>query len=53
MYRFIIERSDKIVHLRGQKYSLAKKTKKIKNFINAYLSDTYENKHNKEHLFHQ
>lgn len=27
MYRFIIERSDKIVHLRGQKYSLAKKQK--------------------------
>lgn len=52
MYRFIIERSDKIVHLRGQKYSLAKKTKTT-NFINAYLSDAYENKHDKEHLFHK
>ena len=49
MYRFIIERSDKIVHLRGQKYSLAK----ITNFINTYLSDTYKNKHDKEHLFHK
>lgn len=52
MYRFIIERSDKIVHLRGQKYSLAKKTKTT-NFTNTYLSDTYENKHDKEHLFHK
>lgn len=52
MYRFIIERSDKIVHLRGQKYSLAKKTKTT-NFINVYLSDAYENKHDKEHLFHK
>ena len=52
MYRFIIERSDKIVHLRGQKYSSAKK-QKTTNFINTYLSDTYENKHDKEHLFHK
>lgn len=27
MYRFIIERSGKIVHLRGQKYPLLKKQK--------------------------
>lgn len=27
MYRFIIERGGKIVHLRGQKYSLAKEMK--------------------------
>ncbi len=41
MYRFIIERSDKIVHLRGQKYSSAKK-QKTTNFINTYLSDAYK-----------
>lgn len=52
MYRFIIERSDKIVHLRGQKYSLAKKTKNYK-LYKPYLSDTYKNKHDKEHLFHK
>lgn len=28
MYRFIIERGDKIVQLRGQKYSLAKQAGK-------------------------
>lgn len=29
MYRFIIERGDKIVHLRVQKYSSPKKAEKI------------------------
>lgn len=37
MYRFIIERSDKIVHLRGQKYSLAKKTKNYKLYKHLFI----------------
>ena len=35
MYRFIIERSDKIVHLRGQKYSLALSSTYKCNFLGA------------------
>lgn len=52
MYRFIIERSDKIVHLRGQKYSLAKKTKNYKLYKHLFIRHIRK-KHDKEHLFHQ
>lgn len=37
MYRFIIERGGKIVHLSGQKYSLAKQTKSHKPYKYLYI----------------
>lgn len=52
MYRFIIERGGKIVHLRGQKYSPSKENKI--QFLNKILKiNLLQNRHDKEHLFYE
>lgn len=50
MYRFIIERSGKIVHLRGQKYPLLKKQKN-RIIHNKLIIWKLEKTHDKKHLF--